>query len=163
MKNNPYNVEDLQKFIDIHNIDATILPLSEKTPTVSDAARVLAVEPDQIIKSLVFMVGGEPLLVINNGMNRVDRTKMALYFEVGKNRIKFASPDKALIHTGYQVGSMPPFGHLNRLQTIVDTRVISHEVVFGGGGEINAMMRIEKAELLKVTGAEIVDVSQVNS
>ncbi len=156
----PLNCMDLQRFIDTTHINATILPLKEKTPTVRDAARALGVQTDQIIKSLVFMVSKEPLLVINNGLNRVDRKKLAIYLGVGKSRVKFASPEQVLDKTGFQVGSMPPFGHRYPLRTLVDEIVIAQKVVFGGGGKINAMMQLETAELLKVTGADVMDLSE---
>ncbi|NJN95419.1 MAG: hypothetical protein HC875_15560 [Anaerolineales bacterium] len=77
---------DLQRFIEAQQIEATILPLAEHTSTVPDAARALGVEPEQIIKSLVFLVHDEPLLVINNGLAKVDRRKVADWLGVGKNR-----------------------------------------------------------------------------
>ena len=156
----PFSSNNLQNFIDDHGIVAKILTLSDNTPTVLEAARALHVAPEHIVKSLVFMSGSEPLIVISNGVRRVDRKKLAGHLGVGKNRVKLTSPEKALIFTGYHVGSMPPFGHLKRLKTVVDTLVCEQEVVYGGGGEINAMMRVESAELLKITDAEIADVSK---
>ena len=102
---------DLRKFIAAHHIDATILHLNAHTSTVSDAARELGVDTDQIIKSLVFMIEDRPLLVINNGTARVDRKKLATLLGVGRKRVKFASAEQALAITGFVVGSMPPFGH----------------------------------------------------
>ena len=106
---------DLQTFIDDQQIQATILALSEHTLTVGDAARALAVNTDQIIKSLVFHIDGKPLLVINNGLARVDRRKLAAHLGVGRKKVKFASPDTAFTLTGFVVGSMPPFGHKQKL------------------------------------------------
>ncbi len=136
------------------------MPLNEHTPTVSDAARALKVENDQIIKSLVFHIDGDPLLVINNGLARVDRKKLAVYLEVGRKRVKFAAPDHVLEITGYVVGSMPPFGHKTKLRTIVDGAVTRMDVIYGGGGDINAMMRLTPDELVKTTQAEITALSE---
>jgi Cys-tRNA(Pro) deacylase len=154
------NSKDLQEFIDANQIEATILSLDEHTPTVSDAARALRVENDQIIKSLVFHIQGEPLLVINNGLARIDRRKLAAYLGVGRKRVKFADPEHALEITGYVVGSMPPFGHKKRLRTLIDTAVVRLGAVYGGGGEINAMMRLSAKTLLNVTQAEIACLSE---
>lgn len=151
---------DLQNFIDAHRIRATILPMAGHTPTVSDAARELAVETDQIIKSLVFRIGEEPLLVISNGNARVDRKKLALVLGVGRNRIKFATPDAALEITGYVVGSMPPFGHRNRLRTLIDREVTRQAVIFGGGGEVDAMLRLTPGELLRASRGELAEISE---
>jgi Cys-tRNA(Pro) deacylase len=151
---------DLQMFIDDHHIQATILPLSEHTLTVGDAARALAVNTDQIIKSLIFHIDGDPLLVINNGLARVDRRKLADYLGVGRKKVKFASPDKAFALTGFVVGSMPPFGHKQKLRTLVDTAVTQLGTIYGGGGDIDAMMRLTSEELLKVSQAEVTTFSE---
>ena len=154
------NSTDLQQFIDEEKIKAEILTLDGHTPTVEDAARELGVAPEQIVKSLVFRIRDEPLLVINNGLARVDRRKLAQYLEVGRKWAKFASPEMALEITGVVVGSMPPFGHRTRLRTLVDSAVSDQAVIFGGGGDLNAMMRLTPAELLRVTGAERVSLSE---
>ena len=151
---------DLQTFIDDQQIQATILPLSEHTLTVGDAARALAVNTDQIIKSLVFHIDGKPLLVINNGLARVDRRKLAAHLGVGRKRVKFASPDTVFTLTGFVVGSMPPFGHKLRLRTLVDTAVTQLDIIYGGGGDVDAMMRLTSKELLRVSQAEVVPFSE---
>jgi Cys-tRNA(Pro) deacylase len=151
---------DLQKFIDENGIQATILAMKIHTPTVEDAARALEVETSQIIKSLVFHIDGTPLLVINNGLDRVDRRKLAAYLKVGRKRVKFAAPDRVFDYTGFIVGSMPPFGHKQKLRTLVDPAVSQQEVIYGGGGDINAMLRLKPAELLAATGAEVTVLSE---
>lgn len=156
----PMTSNDLQHFIDSHKIDATIIPLDGHTSTVADAARELGVETEQIIKSLIFMVTGEPLLVINNGTARVDRKKLAKILGVGRKKVKFANADQALSVSGYIVGSMPPFGHIQKMRTLVDNAVTLLDQVYGGGGNIDAMMRLTTTELLRVTEAEIVDVTE---
>jgi Cys-tRNA(Pro) deacylase len=150
--------QDLQRFIDENRIAAQILPMAEDTPTVPAAAQALGVAEDQIIKSLVFLVDSQPALVIAYGTGRVDDRLIAEHYGVGRKRVKMARPDQALDITGYVVGSMPPFGHRTRLRTLVDPGVTRHAEIFGGGGEINAMLRLAPQELLRVTGAEVVAV-----
>ncbi len=150
---------DLQQFIDAYKISATLISLNEHTRTVSDAARALGVETEQIVKTLVFHINNEPFLVINNGTARVDRKKLATYMGVGRKKVKFADPDQALDITGFIVGGMPPFGHKLKLRTLIDPAVTRLEILFGGGGDINAMMRTTPDELLKVTKAEVTALS----
>ncbi len=152
--------ENLQQFIARYNIAADIISLEEHTLTVGDAARALHVKTDQIIKSLVFQINGDPLLVINNGLARVDRKKLAAYLGVGRKKVKFADPDQVLELTGFIVGSMPPFGHKNRLRTLIDPAVTRMETVYGGGGDINTMMKIAIDVLLEATQAEVTELSE---
>lgn len=152
--------EDLQQFVNANGIKATILPMTQHTLTVIDAAMALGADTDQIIKSLVFMANGSPLLVINNGLARVDRRKLAACLEINYKKVRFASPEQALAFSGYMVGSMPPFGHKQTMHTIVDTKVPGMDTIFAGGGGIDAMMRLTSQELLCVTRAKVVDVSE---
>jgi prolyl-tRNA editing enzyme YbaK/EbsC (Cys-tRNA(Pro) deacylase) len=158
--------QDLQQFINQNQIAAEILPMAEDTPTVPDAARALKVAEEQIIKSLVFLVDGQPTLVITNGTRKVDDRLIARHFGIGRKRVKMARPEQALEITGYVVGAMPPFGHNTRLPAILDPGVAPppkgtyrHSEIFGGGGEINAMLRLTPEELLRVTEGEVVSVS----
>ena len=155
----PLTSTDLQQFIDTNGVNATILTMAGHTPTVNDAARELDVGADQVIKSLIFSIKDQPLLVINNGNARVDRKKIAARMGVGRNRVKFADPAKALEISGYVVGSMPPFGHRIRLYTLIDPAVMRMGIIFGGGGDIDAMLRLTPDELLRVSGGELVEVS----
>ena len=150
----------LQQYIDRQGIDAQIIPLTEHTATVADAARALGVDTDQIVKSLVFRCNDEPLLVITNGLARVDRKKLAALLGVGRKKVKFAAAEDVLDITGFIVGSMPPFGHRTRLRTLVDPAVMRLGMVYGGGGDIDAMMRLTPAELVRVSGAELLAITE---
>ena len=151
---------DLAKFIAEHQIAAEIVHLPAETPTVADAAEVVGVTPAQIIKSLLFTADGEPLLVIANGTTRVDYKKIADYLDTSRRRVKSAHPAQVLAITGYEVGAVPPFGHKSRLRTLVETAVFAQTEVYGGGGEIDALLRLETAELRRVTQPEILDLTR---
>ena len=98
--------------------------------------------------------------MINNGTARVDRKKLAAHLGVGRKRVKFASAEQALVLTGYVVGSMPPFGHRTPLKTLVDPAVTRLDTIYGGGGALDAMLRLTAAELLRVTAAEVVAIAE---
>jgi prolyl-tRNA editing enzyme YbaK/EbsC (Cys-tRNA(Pro) deacylase) len=55
---------------------------------------------------------------------------------------------------------MPPFGHQHTLRTLVDTAVAAMDVIYGGGGDIDTMMRLTSQTLLAVTQAELVSLSE---
>lgn len=152
--------EHLQSFIDTHRLNATILPMAVPTATVIDAAGALGVESSAIIKSLVFLAENQPFLVVNSGTARVDRKKLADYLGMNRRRVKFATAEQALEITGYVVGSMPPFGHWKPLRTLVDRAAAQRKEVYGGGGGINALVRVSSVDLLAVTKAEIADISE---
>lgn len=160
---------DLQRFIDAHAIQAELLPDIGHTPTVPAAAQALGVEPDQIVKTLLFLVehpeaGVTPVVVISHGERRVDKGLLAARFAVSKKRVTLAPADVVLATLGYPAGGVPPFGHLTPLPVIVDASVNALDtrhggVIYGGGGDDRTMMRLTVAELLRVTEAVVLAVS----
>jgi Cys-tRNA(Pro)/Cys-tRNA(Cys) deacylase len=157
---NPLSSANLQQFIDGHQIEATILTMPFHTPTVPDAARALNVAEAQIVKSLVFVVNNSPLLVIANGTAKVDYRFIAAHFGINRKKIKFATAEQALDITGYVTGSMPPFGHRQPLPTLIDPAITRLTEIYGGGGDIDAMLRLTPTELLRVTRGTLVCVSK---
>lgn len=156
----PLNSDHLKQFIAEHALSAELLILTADTPTVASAAAVLQVTPDQIIKSVLFRTHQEPVLVIACGLSRIDYRKLADYLGISRRQVSIASADEVLAITGYVAGSVPPFGHLQKLRTVVETAVLAQSHVYGGGGEVHALMHLSTAELQKVVGMETAVLSQ---
>ena len=148
----PLTSIDLQAFIDQEKVAADIVTLDAPTPTVAAAAAVLGVQAEQIVKSVLFMADGQPLLVVASGEARVDGKKLADWLGIARRRVRVANGEKVLRYTGFVPGSVPPFGHLSQLETVVETAVLTQSVVFGGGGDLNALMQLTVDELQRVVG-----------
>lgn len=148
------NSATLAQFIADQPITATLVHLPSDTPTVAAAAAVLGVSPEQIIKSVLFLADDEPVLAINNGVSRISWKKLADHLGVSRRRLKTASAEQVQAITGYVVGAVPPFGHRQPLRTVVATAVYEQTEVYGGGGEINALLHLTTTELRRVVGDE---------
>lgn len=129
----------------------------EPTPTVETAAAALGVTPEQVIKSLLFLVDGSPHLVIVRGTARVNTKK--LLRAVGGKKARIATREEVEDMTGYPVGGTPPFGHRRSLPTLIDQGVLTVNEVYAGGGSNDVMLRIRSADLLETTNGQIVDVT----
>ncbi|MEJ2749167.1 MAG: YbaK/EbsC family protein, partial [Anaerolineae bacterium] len=151
---------NLTKFIADNEIKAEIVHLDADVLTVADAAEVMGVRPDQIIKTVLFLADGEPVLVIASGLARIAWKRLADYLGVSRRRLKTGNAQQVQTITGYVVGAVPPFGHEQALRTIVEQSVYDEAVVYGGGGEIDALMRLETAVLRQVVGDETGDFSE---
>jgi Cys-tRNA(Pro) deacylase len=147
---------DLERFINESGIDAQIVNLEAETPTVEAAAAAVGVSTDHIGKSLLFLVQGEPVLVIANGSKRISYKRLAEYLDTNRKRIKFATSAQVEDLTGYSIGSVPPFGHKQKLKTFIEEGVMDQDAIYAGGGGINTLIRVETAELLAVTSATLV-------
>jgi prolyl-tRNA editing enzyme YbaK/EbsC (Cys-tRNA(Pro) deacylase) len=146
-------VPELQVFMQEHGIPGEILHLNVPTPTVEAAARAVGATPGQIIKSILFMVDGQPVLVIGCGKSSLSRRVIADLYRVGKKHIRLASPEEVVEISGYEVGAMPPFGHRQPLTTLIDRRVLELPTAYAGGGAENALVCLDPQDILRMTGA----------
>jgi prolyl-tRNA editing enzyme YbaK/EbsC (Cys-tRNA(Pro) deacylase) len=145
----------LQTFMDQNHIPGEIVHCAAPTPTVDAAAQVMGVAPEQIVKTLIFLVAGQPVAVITCGMSPVDRRPIAERFGVGRKQVKMASSAEVLAIAGYPAGAVPPFGHCTAHVTLIDPRVLAQPFIFAGGGEEDALVHLSPADILRVTGAEV--------
>ena len=74
-----------------------------------------------------------------------------------KNVILSCEQEFARRFPGCELGAMPPFGHHQALVTLIDRRVLEVSKAYAGGGAENALVRLDPQELLKVTGAKVMD------
>lgn len=151
----PLGPSNLQAYLDSHNIPAEIVYPGKPTPTVPAAAKALGVEPDQIVKSVVFLVEDKPFLVYGCGTRRVDPRKVAERLNVNRKKVKLANAAEVLDLTGFAVGTVPPLGLKTHMPAFMDPAVQAYDVIYAGGGGINALLKITHADLLKFSNAEI--------
>ena len=136
--------------------DARLKEFAESTATAVDAAAAIGTSVGRIVKSLVFMAGDRPILVLTSGPNRVDLEKLAGL--VGQP-ISRANPDQVRQHTGFAIGGVPPVGHTRRLTTYVDRALLQYDEVWAAAGTPNAVFPIEPRELMRITDGRVADVA----
>jgi uncharacterized protein (TIGR02118 family) len=151
----PLSPDDLKAYLDSNDIAAEIVYPGAPTPTVPAAAEALGVEADQIVKSVVFLVDDKPFLVYGCGVRRVDPRKLAARLNVKREQVKLADAAQVLDLTGYAVGTVPPLGLKIPMPAFMDPAVRNCEVIYAGGGGINALLKMTSAELLRVSNAEV--------
>lgn len=164
----PLTTQDLQAYLDANGIEGEFVFPEIPTPTVEAAAQAVNVEPDQIVKTLLFMIeeGASdscPVLVIASGTGRIDRRLLGAHFGVNRRKTHFADPETVQELTGYQVGAVPPLGHRQRIPVLVDPAVMDYPVVYGGGGSNKALLRINTGDILAYNQAEVVAIQRDDS
>jgi Cys-tRNA(Pro) deacylase len=151
--------QQLQDFLSSRHVDAEIIVPGTDTPTVPAAADALGVRQEQIVKSLVFNGReGESVIAIVRGTAKVDRRKLSE--ATGLRKPRLAPPEVVHELTGYKAGGTPPIGHREQLSVYMDDAVFDEPVVFAGGGEIDALLRITPDTIKDLTDAVVVDISE---
>ena len=134
-----------------------VVELPASTRTAQEAAQAVGCTVGQIVKSLVFraLQSDRPVLVETSGLNRVDETRLAALLgePVGK-----ADADFVRQRTGFVIGGVPPLGHAEALPTFIDQDLLQYQEIWAAAGTPNAVFRLTPAELLQMTGGQVVAV-----
>jgi Cys-tRNA(Pro) deacylase len=125
------------------------------TRTADDAARAIGVEVGQIVKSLVFLADGEPVVALVSGRNQLDEARLAA--AAGASTTGRATAEQVREATGYPVGGVPPFGHARALATFVDRDLLAYDVVWAAAGTPHLNFSIPPDELVRVSGGTVAD------
>ena len=134
-----------------------IITFEQPTRTAEDAAAAVGCDVGQIVKSLVFTVGGAPVMALVSGKNQLDTRKLAALFEVGRKQVERADADTVRAATGYAIGGVPPFGHATRLPVTVDADLTTYDVIWAAAGTPNTVFAIAPAELVRASGGRTVN------
>jgi prolyl-tRNA editing enzyme YbaK/EbsC (Cys-tRNA(Pro) deacylase) len=151
------NAARVQAALEAAGSQAQVVELDGSTRTAEEAAATLGVEVAQIVKSLVFVADGEPVLMLVPGDRRVDTAKAKAALEAAH----FARADADVVRaaTGYPIGGVPPLGHATVMRTLLDTGLGRHEVLWAAAGTPRAVFPTTEEELLTLTGGAAADLT----
>jgi prolyl-tRNA editing enzyme YbaK/EbsC (Cys-tRNA(Pro) deacylase) len=131
-------------------VEPAVVRFDDDTRTAADAARAIGCEVGQIVKSLVFVADGVPFLALTSGPNRADPVRLEGI--LGADEVRRASPDEARAATGFAIGGTPPFGHPQRLRTVIDRDLFEYDEVWAAAGSPDSVFPIGPAMLAEATG-----------
>jgi prolyl-tRNA editing enzyme YbaK/EbsC (Cys-tRNA(Pro) deacylase) len=121
------------------------------TRTAEDAARAVGCSVAQIVKSLVFMVDGDPVMALVSGVDRLDPDRLAAAMH--GSRARRADGDEVRAATGYAIGGVPPLGHARALPILIDEHLLAHAEVWAAAGLPDAVFRVAPLDLERAAGA----------
>lgn len=135
-------------------IGVAVKRFPEGTRTAADAAKAVGCEVDQIVKSLVFVAGGRPVVALVSGANRLDETRLAA---VAGEPVTKADAEVARTATGYAIGGVPPFGHATEVPVFMDRDLLGHGVVWAAAGRPDSVFEISPGRLRELSEAVVAD------
>ena len=124
------------------------------TRTATDAARAVGCDVAQIVKSLVFVAGGRPVIALVSGANRLDENRLAA--AAGDPVLK-ADAETARTATGYAIGGVPPFGHATEVPVYMDRDLLGYPVVWAAAGRPDSVFEIAPERLRELSRATVLD------
>jgi prolyl-tRNA editing enzyme YbaK/EbsC (Cys-tRNA(Pro) deacylase) len=131
--------------------EARVIELAEPVPTAQAAAKALGTELGAIVKSLVFTIDGEAVLVLVSGDRRCDTKALAQAF--GRTGLVMRpDADRVREVTGFAIGGVAPLGHPKPLATVIDDGLGRFETVYAAAGHPFCVFPTTMFELSLLTG-----------
>jgi prolyl-tRNA editing enzyme YbaK/EbsC (Cys-tRNA(Pro) deacylase) len=126
----------------------------EGTRTAVDAAQAVGCELGQIVKSLVFVAGGRPVVALVSGANRLDERRLAA---VAGEPVKKADAETARAATGFAIGGVPPFGHATEVPVFMDRDLLGYAEVWAAAGRPDSVFEVSPERLKELSHATVTD------
>ena len=142
-------------------LDASGIPYEarrhEPVRSLEEAARVRGVTSGEIVKSMVVRLAeGEYAIVLVPGDRKISWPKLRQ--ALGVNRATMPSADEALEATGFERGTITPFGLRHPLPVLADAAVPDGAISMGGGAH-DVAVYLEGSALKSHFDARVLDLT----
>lgn len=128
-----------------------VIELADSSATVQLAAEALGVEPGMIAKTMSFLIGEQPILILTMGTARIDNHKFKEIFHTKAKMIPFDDVERLI---GHAPGGVCPFGILPGIPVYLDESLKQYETVYPAAGNDHSAVKLTIAELEEVSGYE---------
>jgi prolyl-tRNA editing enzyme YbaK/EbsC (Cys-tRNA(Pro) deacylase) len=154
----PEPVERVAAYLREAGAEARIEQLGAETATAEDAARAAGATLPQIVKSLVFVCDGTPVVALVPGDRRADTGKIARAARAAEARIARRAEVEAA--TGFAPGAVAPFPLPGVDDVLIDPNLLGHDVVWVGAGSTTHLAALAPSDLVRLSRARPMDVVQ---
>ncbi|MGN6272890.1 MAG: YbaK/EbsC family protein [Protaetiibacter sp.] len=137
-------------------LEVAIREFPEGTHTAQDAADAIGCSVAAIVKSLVFALDGEPILVLVSGANRVDTEALGARLGGALGKADARTVKQA---TGYSIGGVPPLAHPAPLRTVIDEDLLALDTLWAAAGSATAVFPLAPSELVRLSGGVVLRVT----
>jgi prolyl-tRNA editing enzyme YbaK/EbsC (Cys-tRNA(Pro) deacylase) len=153
----PEPVERVTAFLSKAGAEVRVEEFPEGTKTAQDAADAVGCKLGEIVKSLLFESNGRTVLALIPGDKRADTTKIAA--AAGGESAKVASAERVRELTGVDPGAVSPVPPPDVDHVLVDIRLLLPDAVWIGAGSPKHVACLTPAELVRLSGAEQLDLA----
>ena len=144
------SAEKAKKYLEKRGYLDRVIEPDVSTATVELAAAAIGVEPGRICKSLSFIIDERPILILAEGMARVDNKKYKAEF--GK-KAKMIPREAVEEYIGHEAGGVCPFGVNDNVEIYLDKSLAQWAVVYPAAGNANSAVRLTLDELQSLVNA----------
>ena len=143
------SIEKVRTYFARYGMEDRILEFPVSSATVELAAEALHCEPCRIAKTLSFLVGEDPILIVAAGDAKIDNHKYKAQFGT---KAKMLTPEQAETRIGHAVGGVCPFGIEPGVKEYLDVSLKRYQSVFPACGSSNSAIELTIPELEQYSG-----------
>ncbi len=126
--------------------------------SLEEAAQARGVSPAAVVKTLVVRRGaGDYLFVLVPGDRQISWPKLRAL--LGVSRMAFPSAEEALEATGYERGTITPFGATTAWPVVADSAITGEEITLGGGAH-GVAVKLLADDAIAALDAQVADVTE---
>jgi Cys-tRNA(Pro)/Cys-tRNA(Cys) deacylase len=130
----------------------------ERPGSLEEAAERYGVAPHQLLKTLVVRrAEGDHVLVLLPGPAQLAWPKLRAH--LGVSRLSLPDAEEARAVTGYERGTITPFGARGRSPILADASIAGTGTVTIGGGAHGVSLRLDADDLIAAVDATLADLT----
>lgn len=154
------SLEKAKKYLEEKGFIDNVIELEDSSATVVLAAQALGVEPGMIAKTMSFLQGEKPVLILTEGAARIDNRKYKDTFGIKAKMIPFDEVEQII---GHAPGGVCPFGINEGIEVYLDESLKQYDTVYPAAGNDHSAVRLTIAELEQATDyIKWIDVCKIN-
>lgn len=150
-------IEEVKRFLQTRGIP--VLEFRQPTPNAPAAAKAVGCSVGEIAKSILFIVGNDPVLVVTSGDVKVRTSRLKKAMAV-KGKARLPEKDEVVELTGYAPGGVCPFLLPSNLRVMIDSSMRRFPCVYAAAGNQHSAVPVTVDQLLEITGGVEVDVCE---
>ena len=143
-------IDKVREYFRQYHMEGRIQEFDVSSATVELAAEALHCEPCRIAKTLSFLVGGHPVLIVMAGDARIDNAKFKARFQT---KAKMLTPEEVEALVGHLVGGVCPFAVNEGVEVYLDESLKRFETVFPACGSSHSASELTIEELERYSGS----------
>lgn len=139
-------IDKVKEYFKPLHMEDHILEFDVSSATVELAAEALHCEGKKIAKTMSFLVGEQPILIVTAGDTKIDNAKYKHFFGA---KAKMIPGEEVEAIIGHAIGGVCPFAINENVKVYLDESLKRFQTVFPAAGSSNSAIELTIPELEK--------------
>lgn len=139
--------EHLKKF----GYEDRIITFTQVSKTVEQASQLVGCSEGEIAKTLSFLVGSDPIVIVTSGDAKISNSK---YKQEFGTKARMVSYDQVEALIGHEVGGVCPFGLNDGVKVYLDVSLREYNIVYPACGDYYSAVRLSPTDFEKLVKVE---------